>query len=182
MFVSQFYRCFLILFHCKHPLTENGHSSMPSKTTMVQLNRRVCDSSPAATGCAAAAAATFRPLTGPGTPDKEGTSTAESDRTDSAQPPEISSWELLLKSSHETLSWTSSPEDISCGANGQPRPHRKTGHDVWLMSPQVSGSMSVQWLFHMTNGLKVWRSNSAVVSDFCSNKFKVKVKHGTTWM
>lgn len=44
---KQFYRCFLILFHCKHPLTEDGQSSMPSKTTMVQLNRRVLNSSPA---------------------------------------------------------------------------------------------------------------------------------------
>uniref|UniRef100_A0A668ALM2 Teleost multiple tissue opsin 2a n=1 Tax=Myripristis murdjan TaxID=586833 RepID=A0A668ALM2_9TELE len=47
---KQFYRCFLILFHCKHQMTENGHSSMPSKTTAVQLNRRVYESTPAATG------------------------------------------------------------------------------------------------------------------------------------
>lgn len=47
---AQFYRCFLILFHCKHQMTENGHSSMPSKTTAVQLNRRVYESTPAATG------------------------------------------------------------------------------------------------------------------------------------
>lgn len=38
---SQFYRCFLILFHCNQRLLENGHSSMPSKTTVIQLNRRV---------------------------------------------------------------------------------------------------------------------------------------------
>uniref|UniRef100_A0A8C2ZG67 Rhodopsin n=1 Tax=Cyclopterus lumpus TaxID=8103 RepID=A0A8C2ZG67_CYCLU len=41
---KQFYRCFLILFHCEHQLTENLQSSMPSKTTVVQLQRRVCDS------------------------------------------------------------------------------------------------------------------------------------------
>lgn len=39
---KQFYRCFLILFHCKNQATENGHSSMPSKTTVIQLNRRAC--------------------------------------------------------------------------------------------------------------------------------------------
>ncbi|XP_029612413.1 pinopsin [Salmo trutta] len=37
---KQFYRCFLILFHCKRPSSENGVSSMPSKTTVIQLNRR----------------------------------------------------------------------------------------------------------------------------------------------
>lgn len=39
--VFQFYRCFLILFHCKHSFLENGQSSMPSKTTAIQLKRRV---------------------------------------------------------------------------------------------------------------------------------------------
>ncbi|KAM9334338.1 opsin-3-like [Symphorus nematophorus] len=68
---KQFYRCFLILFHCKHQLTENGHSSMPSKTTVVQLNRRLCDSSPAATGP--------MPLAEPNAPDMEGTSGTVSD-------------------------------------------------------------------------------------------------------
>ncbi|XP_076021994.1 teleost multiple tissue opsin 2a [Genypterus blacodes] len=44
---KQFYRCFLILFHCKHRLSENGHSSMPSnKTIVLQLNKRVGESSP----------------------------------------------------------------------------------------------------------------------------------------
>ncbi|XP_056606541.1 teleost multiple tissue opsin 2a [Triplophysa dalaica] len=38
---KQFYRCFLILFHCKHSFLENGQSSMPSKTTAIQLKRRV---------------------------------------------------------------------------------------------------------------------------------------------
>ncbi|XP_072542185.1 teleost multiple tissue opsin 2b [Salminus brasiliensis] len=38
---KQFYRCFLILFHCKVRSMENGHSSMPSKTTVIQLNRMV---------------------------------------------------------------------------------------------------------------------------------------------
>nr|XP_046238806.1 pinopsin-like [Scatophagus argus] len=84
---KQFYRCFLILFHCEHQLTENGQSSMPSKTTMLQLNRRGCDGGPAAGGSTAAS----RPLTGPATPDIEGTSAALSDRTDGAQPPETSS-------------------------------------------------------------------------------------------
>ncbi|XP_042581573.1 opsin-3-like [Cyprinus carpio] len=37
---KQFYRCFLILFHCKHSSLENGQSSMPSRTTGIQLNRR----------------------------------------------------------------------------------------------------------------------------------------------
>ncbi|KAI4892630.1 hypothetical protein NFI96_034104 [Prochilodus magdalenae] len=36
---KQFYRCFLILFHCKHSSQENGHS-MPSRTMVIQLNRR----------------------------------------------------------------------------------------------------------------------------------------------
>ncbi|XP_044043543.1 opsin-3-like [Siniperca chuatsi] len=63
---KQFYRCFLILFHCKHQLTENVQSSVPSKTTVVQLNRRVCDSSPAGR----------TPLTGPGTIHVEGTGAA----------------------------------------------------------------------------------------------------------
>ncbi|KAL6484859.1 hypothetical protein MHYP_G00069040 [Metynnis hypsauchen] len=38
---KQFYRCFLILFHCKVRSIENGQSSMPSKTTVIQLNRMV---------------------------------------------------------------------------------------------------------------------------------------------
>ncbi|XP_036452496.1 teleost multiple tissue opsin 2b [Colossoma macropomum] len=38
---KQFYRCFLILFHCKVRSMENGPSSMPSKTTVIQLNRMV---------------------------------------------------------------------------------------------------------------------------------------------
>ncbi|KAM4602240.1 teleost multiple tissue opsin 2a [Polymixia lowei] len=48
---KQFYRCFLILFHCKHPTAENGQSSMPSKTTVVKLNRRVYDKAPADAVC-----------------------------------------------------------------------------------------------------------------------------------
>ncbi|XP_028254820.1 opsin-3-like [Parambassis ranga] len=43
---KQFYRCFLILFRCEHQLTEAAQSSMPSKTTVLQLNRRIMDSSP----------------------------------------------------------------------------------------------------------------------------------------
>ncbi|XP_040888426.1 opsin-3-like [Toxotes jaculatrix] len=78
---KQFYRCFLILFHCKHHLTENGHSSMPSKTTMVQLNRRVCDSP----------VVTVPPLAKSSPVEPEGTSAVVSDRTDPAEPPETSS-------------------------------------------------------------------------------------------
>ncbi|KAL7890582.1 hypothetical protein AOLI_G00000580 [Acnodon oligacanthus] len=40
-YIYMFYRCFLILFHCKHRSQENGHS-MPSRTTVIQLNRRLC--------------------------------------------------------------------------------------------------------------------------------------------
>lgn len=44
MFVSpsQFYKCFLTLFHCDHWSGQNGNTSMPSKTTVIHLNRRVC--------------------------------------------------------------------------------------------------------------------------------------------
>uniref|UniRef100_W5K8N9 Teleost multiple tissue opsin 2b n=1 Tax=Astyanax mexicanus TaxID=7994 RepID=W5K8N9_ASTMX len=38
---KQFYRCFLILFHCRGRSMENGHSSMQSKTTVIHLNRVV---------------------------------------------------------------------------------------------------------------------------------------------
>ncbi|KAK0149540.1 Pinopsin [Merluccius polli] len=41
---KQFYRCFLVLFHCRQhggAGTENaGHSSMPSKSTLVRLHHR----------------------------------------------------------------------------------------------------------------------------------------------
>lgn len=40
-FFFQFYKCFLILFHCGHWSGDNGNTSMPSKTTAIQLNRRV---------------------------------------------------------------------------------------------------------------------------------------------
>ncbi|XP_071395352.1 teleost multiple tissue opsin 2b [Centroberyx affinis] len=46
---KQFYRCFLILFHCNQRPLENGHSSMPSKTTVIQLNRRVYSNTVACT-------------------------------------------------------------------------------------------------------------------------------------
>ncbi|MEQ2258317.1 hypothetical protein XENORESO_015968, partial [Xenotaenia resolanae] len=36
-----FYRCFLILFHCAHWSSKNGNTSVPSKTTVIPLNRRV---------------------------------------------------------------------------------------------------------------------------------------------
>ncbi|XP_073318416.1 pinopsin-like [Pagrus major] len=86
---KQFYRCFLILFHCEHQLTEDGHSSMPSKTTVVHLNRRVCDISPATTEHAATAGSTL--LTRPDTADMEITSSAVSDRADAVEPQEVSS-------------------------------------------------------------------------------------------
>ncbi|XP_061735269.1 teleost multiple tissue opsin 2b [Nerophis ophidion] len=38
---KQFYKCFLILFHCDHWSAQNGNTSMPSKTTVIQLNHRV---------------------------------------------------------------------------------------------------------------------------------------------
>ncbi|XP_059895522.1 vertebrate ancient opsin-like [Gadus macrocephalus] len=39
---KQFYRCFLILFHCKGRAgAQRGGSSLPSRTTIIQLNRRV---------------------------------------------------------------------------------------------------------------------------------------------
>ncbi|XP_019750100.1 teleost multiple tissue opsin 2b isoform X2 [Hippocampus comes] len=37
---KQFYRCFLILFHCENWSGKNGRTSMSSKTTVIQLNRR----------------------------------------------------------------------------------------------------------------------------------------------
>ncbi|XP_016378860.1 vertebrate ancient opsin-like [Sinocyclocheilus rhinocerous] len=37
---KQFYRCFCIMFCCQSSM-QNSHSSMPSKTTVIQLNRRV---------------------------------------------------------------------------------------------------------------------------------------------
>ena len=72
----QFYRCFLILFHCRHQLTELGPSSMPSKTTAVQLNRRVMDGGPAQS-----------PSNKPFVDDPEGTSAAVSDKIAPAEPP-----------------------------------------------------------------------------------------------
>ncbi|XP_071371247.1 teleost multiple tissue opsin 2a [Centroberyx affinis] len=78
---KQFYRCFLILFHCKHHMAENGQSSVPSKTTVVQLNRRVYKSTPAATAHISGS---------PCTNNKECTSTAASEKTDKLDPPEPS--------------------------------------------------------------------------------------------
>ncbi|XP_041699864.2 teleost multiple tissue opsin 2b [Coregonus clupeaformis] len=46
---KQFYRCFLILFRCERRSMENGLSSMPSKTTVIQLNRRVYSNTVACT-------------------------------------------------------------------------------------------------------------------------------------
>ncbi|KAM4559908.1 opsin-3-like [Odontesthes bonariensis] len=71
---KQFYRCFLVLFHCRHQLTELGPSSMPSRTTAVQLNFRGPDSAPPAS---------TKPFM------DEGTSAAASDRTAPAEPPPL---------------------------------------------------------------------------------------------
>ncbi|XP_076016640.1 teleost multiple tissue opsin 2b [Genypterus blacodes] len=38
---KQFYKCFLKLFRCDHWVREKGNTSMPSKTTVIQLTRRV---------------------------------------------------------------------------------------------------------------------------------------------
>ncbi|XP_034742226.1 teleost multiple tissue opsin 2b [Etheostoma cragini] len=38
---KQFYRCLLIMFQCDHRSAENNNISMPSKTTVIQLKRRV---------------------------------------------------------------------------------------------------------------------------------------------
>ncbi|XP_060909338.1 teleost multiple tissue opsin 2b [Labrus mixtus] len=46
---KQFYRCFLILFRCDHWSAETGNISMPSKTTVIQLNRRVYSNTVACT-------------------------------------------------------------------------------------------------------------------------------------
>ncbi|KAM7375619.1 hypothetical protein PAMA_014633 [Pampus argenteus] len=68
---KQFYRCFLILLGCKHQLTENGTSSMPSRTTMVHLNRQAFPSSP---------------IIKPTAVEPDGISAALSDRTDLTEP------------------------------------------------------------------------------------------------
>ncbi|KAG5833262.1 hypothetical protein ANANG_G00274060, partial [Anguilla anguilla] len=46
---KQFYRCFLILFHCKGLLVVNENSSMPSKTVM-HLTRRLHNNTVSCTG------------------------------------------------------------------------------------------------------------------------------------
>uniref|UniRef100_A0A8C9WZ39 Rhodopsin n=2 Tax=Sander lucioperca TaxID=283035 RepID=A0A8C9WZ39_SANLU len=68
---KQFYRCFLLLLGCNHALTENAPTSMQSKTTVVQLNRRVCDPAPPTT---TAIATTTLPA-------------AATDETNAAEPP-----------------------------------------------------------------------------------------------
>lgn len=142
LFVPQFYRCFLILFHCKHQLTENGQSTMPSKTTVVQLNRRVCDSSPAATGHAAATGPML--ITGPATPDMEGTSAGN--KTDGAEPLEISSWWLK----------TEGVGPIHCPA---PTVVHHCGAASWKLMcawchPRCDPS--VQWFYHLKTST-LWR-------------------------
>ncbi|KAM3585595.1 uncharacterized protein V6R79_022081 [Siganus canaliculatus] len=76
---KQFYRCFLVLFHCKDHLADTGPSSVASKTTVVRLQRRVVRASPAA--------ATFQTLAGATTPANEEPSTATSDKTEGPQGP-----------------------------------------------------------------------------------------------
>ncbi|XP_034069717.1 teleost multiple tissue opsin 2b [Gymnodraco acuticeps] len=46
---KQFYRCFLSLFHCNRQPADQGNTSMPSKTTVMQLNRRVYSNTVACT-------------------------------------------------------------------------------------------------------------------------------------
>ncbi|XP_047456727.1 teleost multiple tissue opsin 2b [Mugil cephalus] len=46
---KQFYRCFLTMFHCDHWSAQNGNTSMPSKTTVIHLNRRVYSNTVACT-------------------------------------------------------------------------------------------------------------------------------------
>lgn len=105
-FLSQFYRCFLILFHCKHRLSENSHSSMPSnKTIVLQLNKRVGESNPIVTGHISGP-----PHSKPCTLDKDCTSPNMSDKMDPPPLPNISSWvwravRLLAPASTKNCSW-----------------------------------------------------------------------------
>ncbi|XP_034042633.1 teleost multiple tissue opsin 2b [Thalassophryne amazonica] len=46
---KQFYKCFLILFHCGRPSLQKSNISMASKTTAIQLNRRACSNTVACT-------------------------------------------------------------------------------------------------------------------------------------
>ncbi|XP_028291838.1 teleost multiple tissue opsin 2b [Gouania willdenowi] len=46
---KQFYRCFLVMFHCNRWSSENGNLSIPSKTTVIHLNRRVYSNTVACT-------------------------------------------------------------------------------------------------------------------------------------
>ncbi|XP_077583927.1 teleost multiple tissue opsin 2b isoform X2 [Stigmatopora nigra] len=54
---KQFYRCFLILFHCDNWSGKNGKSSMTSKTTGIQLHRRISSNTVA---CAAVSSEAFK--------------------------------------------------------------------------------------------------------------------------
>lgn len=45
----QFYNCFRLLFCCRKVSVQNGHSIMPSKTTVIQLHRRVYSNTVACT-------------------------------------------------------------------------------------------------------------------------------------
>ncbi|KAM9802915.1 teleost multiple tissue opsin 2b [Syngnathus typhle] len=47
---KQFYGCFLTLFHCDRWSAKSGNTSMPSKTTVIQLHRRISSN---AVACAA---------------------------------------------------------------------------------------------------------------------------------
>ncbi|XP_077462501.1 pinopsin-like isoform X2 [Stigmatopora argus] len=69
---KQFHRCFLILFHCRHQLTENVQFAA-SKTTMVQLNRLATGSGPNASDNAVQAVVK--------SVDEEGPSATLSDKT-----------------------------------------------------------------------------------------------------
>lgn len=188
LFGLQFYRCFLILFHCEHQLMENGPSSMPSKTTAVQLHRRVGHSSPAAVRHAGAAPTQ---LTGASAVDMEGTSAAASDKIDAAEPGS-SSWDLtrptcvtVAPPPGNTCLWSQVtpgvPQVTPGGAEVTPGGAEVT-QVIWGVTPvtrddpgdrgdpsvtQVTQGASVQWWYHLktwTFGwLEVQRTNCVAV-------------------
>ncbi|KAM6945374.1 teleost multiple tissue opsin 2a [Aplochiton taeniatus] len=81
---KQFYRCFLILFRCKSRASENGLSSLPSRTTAVQLNRRAPGQMPACS----LQLSTGLPHRDKGLSELEATSAAPSEKT-AGPPPDL---------------------------------------------------------------------------------------------
>nr|XP_043873226.1 teleost multiple tissue opsin 2b [Solea senegalensis] len=62
---KQFYKCFLTLFRCPHWSSDYGNTSLASKTTVIQLHRRVCSNTVA---CTAQISTTLNPCSStPGT-------------------------------------------------------------------------------------------------------------------